>query len=120
MVEHKFDEAEHYFLCSAAVDYVALIEIVRRIVNDGQRSHPTSVEFIRSLEFIAYLFKKYGKHLRCLEGPDMHQRTEPLEELIYWLKDQYDAGKYTEIHYGIWFELDREVIPEEYIPEEHT
>ena len=46
----------------------------------------------------------------------MHQRTESLEELIRWLKGQFDTGKYTEIHYGIWFELDKTVIPPEYIP----
>jgi len=119
-MKHEFYKAEHYFLGSAAVDYVALIEIVCAIIDDGNRSRPTRKEFVRSLNFIVYLFKKYGKHLKCLEGPDMHQRTEPLEELADWLQDQFDAGKYTEIHYGIWFELDREVIPKEYIPKEEA
>ena len=117
-MKHEFTEDEHHFLCSAAVDYVALAEIVYAIIDNGQRSRPTEEEFIRALDFIAYLFEKYGEHLKCLEGPDMHQRIEPLEELIDWLKEQFDAGKYTEIHYGIWFELAMEVIPPEYIPDE--
>lgn len=119
-MKHEFSKDEHHFLCSAAVDYVALAEIVYAIIDDGQRSRPTEEEFIRALDFIVYLFEKYGEHLKCLEGPDMHQRIEPLEELIDWLKEQFDAGKYTEIHYGIWFALDTEVIPPAYIPDEGT
>ena len=120
MFVESFSKAEHEFLLDVGIDYVPLNDIVRSIIGMEKLRRPTEEEFVRALDFIAYLFKKYGEHLKCLEGPDMHQRIEPLEELIAWLKEQFDAGKYTEIHYGIWFELDEEVIPPEYIPDEDT
>ena len=116
-MKHEFTEDEHHFLCSAAVDYVALDEITNRKFNNPGPTPPKE-EFVRALDFIAYLFEKYGEHLKCSTGAGAHPIDKAPEELIDWLKEQFDAGKYTEIHYGIWFELAMEVIPPEYIPDE--
>ena len=119
MFEENFSRIEHEFLLDVGIDYVPLNDIVRSVMGMEKLSRPTASEFTHSLEFIAYLFKKYGKHLKCSTGAGAHPVNKSPGDLIAWLQEQYDAGKYTDIHYGIWFELDREVIPEKYIPEEY-
>ena len=118
-MKRKFAKEEEYFLLRAAEDYVALEVIANKSFNNPGPT-PPKAEFARALEFIAYLFKKYGKYLKCSTGAGAHPVNKSPEDLITWLQEQYDAGKYTDIHYGIWFELDKKVIPKEYIPEGYT
>jgi hypothetical protein len=113
-----FSKAEHEFLLDVGIDYVPLNDIVRSIIGMEKLRRPTEEEFVRALDFIAYLFEKYGEHLKCSTGAGAHPIDKAPKELIDWLKKQFDSGKYTEIHYGIWFSLDTEVIPPEYIPDE--
>lgn len=49
---------------------------------------------------------KYRTILKCLEGPEMQELNMSTLELIAWLKEMWYAGKYKEINYGVWFDLD--------------
>ena len=110
----NFLTMEDWFLASAAIDYVALDEIANRDLERKELA-PSKKEFEFALSFIKYLFNKYGNYLTYSTGPGDPINKTP-KELLAWLKSEYDAGKYEDIYYGVWFSLDKKVIPSKYIP----
>jgi len=75
---------------------------------------PTKENFNLMLSFIKYLFSKYGNNFHYTLGPG-ETIDKNFDEFVKWIKNMYDEGKYKEINYGIWFDLDEKVLPEEYI-----
>ncbi len=67
------------------------------------------------IEFISHLYNQYHNSFHYTLGPG-EPINKNFDDFIKWLKEIYDAGKYKEIDYGIWFDLDEKVIPKEYIP----
>jgi hypothetical protein len=101
-------------LYNVADDCESLSNIVY-IVSPGLRGTPPKKQFLRTLAFIEYLVEKYGKYLSYSIGSAYPIDKTPAE-LLAWLKQQWETGKYEAIDYGVWFELDESVIPLEYKP----
>jgi hypothetical protein len=119
---HKYYKSEEDdFLYSVAEDYECVANIVSIIAPDlrgtpYKRAMPSKKQFLRTLAFIAYLFKKYGKHLSYSIGAGGRPIDKTPAELLAWLKQQWETGKYKDIDYGVWFELEESVIPLHYMP----
>ena len=106
-IGNKFSKEEKRFLASVEIDYVPLIEMVDIIIGTN-KYHPTERDYLKALKFIKYLMNKYKERLKCLEGPEPHQLNMTAEELTNWLKEMWYAGKYKEIDFGVWFDLEEE------------
>jgi hypothetical protein len=103
--DNKFIKQEEEFLADVDVDYVSLHDMVR--IFAGFYRHPTEKDYLQALEFIWYLMEKYRSRLECSIGPgDPINKSH--EEVISWLKEMWYAGKYKEIDYGVWFDLELE------------
>jgi hypothetical protein len=112
---HKYYKSEEDdFLYSVAQEEESVGSIAH-IVSPELRGTPSKKQFLRTLAFIAYLFKKYGKHLSYSIGAECPIDQTPAE-LLAWLKQQWETGKYEDIYYGVWFELEESVIPLHYRP----
>ena len=81
------------------------------------KQEPNEREFTLALDFITFLFKKYGDFLICVTGPEMGKVKKSPEKLMDWLQQEYLKGNYNQIDYGVWFALDESLIPKAYIPE---
>ena len=104
---------EDWFLSSVAIDHVALDEITLEIMRKW-RYYPTARQFQKVLAFIIYLHRKYGKHLRYTIGTE-RPIDKNFYEFLAWLQDEYNEGRYKlNIDWGVWFDLDEEVIPKQY------
>jgi hypothetical protein len=89
--DNKFIKQEEEFLADVDVDYVSLHDMVR--IFAGFYRHPTEKDYLQALEFSI--------------GPgDPINKSH--EEVISWLKEMWYAGKYKEIDYGVWFDLELE------------
>jgi len=106
-IYNKFSKQEAVFLAKVDLDYVSLANIVY-IVMGTNRYYPTDEDYLKALEFIKYLMNKYKDRLKCLEGPEFQKINMTNEAFIGWLKEMWYAGKYKEIDYGVWFDLDEE------------
>ncbi len=104
---NKFSNQEKAFLGLVNEDYVALGEVAG-FFSITNYPRPTEKEYLEALEFIKYLMDKYKDKLKCLEGPEPHQIHMTAEEFTNWLKEMWYTGKYQEIYYGIWFDLEPE------------
>jgi hypothetical protein len=110
---HKYYKREEdVFLYNVSQGDESVDNIVH-IIAPGLRGTPSKKQFLRTLAFIAYLLEKYGKHLSYSIGAECPIDQTPAE-LLAWLKQQWETGKYDEIDYGVWFELEESVIPLEY------
>jgi hypothetical protein len=83
------------------IDYVPLHDIVREFTGFN-KARPSSSDFSRSLDFLEYLLMKY--RLKYYASPGEKQIDIPNDELIGWLRQQWNEGKYEAISYGLWFE----------------
>lgn len=102
---NKFSKQEKKFLDWVDIDYVSLANIVNMFAGVYI---PTERDYLKALEFIKYLMHKYEDRLKCLEGPEFQKVNMTNEALIEWLKEMWYAGKYKEIDYGVWFDLEEE------------
>jgi len=114
MKKEEFDKIEYWFLISVAIDYISLDEIVKKVSKIFE-IEPTKKNFSKAIIFIKYLFSKYGNYIHYTLGPG-EPINKNFDEFIIWLNEIYDAGRYKEIDYGVWFDLDKKVIPKKYIP----
>ena len=97
---------EEKFLLSVEIDYVSLSELMS-MSTGGYKTDLTKEEYLKGLGFLKVLINKYGDKLKCLKGPDLIE-FKKREDLIDWLKEKWYAGKYEDIDYGIWFDLETE------------
>jgi hypothetical protein len=106
----QFASAEQDFLNSLDPD--DCIPLSYLIGNFCNVNSPTEEGFLQTLEFIRYMSEKYGSVFKyCMwPGDEWIQKTP--EDFIDWLKKDWYAGKYEEMHHGVWFDLDP--LPEEY------
>ena len=106
-----FATKEKEFLAHVAVDYVALSNLVR-IVTNHVKVLPDESEFLLTLDFLTYLVRRHS--IKFLYGPDMAELSKTIDELNEWLKKKWNEGKYDEIDYALWFDMDEQDIPSEY------
>ena len=109
-MENFTDKAKE-FLSHVAVDYVSLGNLVQ-IFFDFQITHPNKSEFSSVLDFLLFLTRAYP--IKVLQGVNMLRVNEPTEKIITWLRTQFEEGKYDDINFSIWFDMDEQDIPSEY------
>jgi len=82
-MKKKFKKEEREFLQDVVLDYVPLIEIVDYIIKSFDRI-PSQQEFTLAIEFILFLFEKYGKFYVIFHG-GIYFHLSFLYEEFQWL-----------------------------------
>jgi hypothetical protein len=117
-MNNDFYEDEDNFLRSIVEDGdVTLMDIIHDFYNNGDFSRSLETSLDDAFAFIGYLAKQYSPHFHCTTEQGTCPIVKTPGKLVTWLKETYYGSKDREIAYGIWFELDREAIPPEYLEE---
>jgi ABC-type transporter MlaC component len=107
-MNEKFSKEEELFLDEVTDDYVSLSSMVRLLLDYRKIEPTTEEEYLKALDFLRYLLNKYQNKLKYYLGPGAKIIKKSPEELLVWLKEMWYAGKYGEIDYDIWFDLEKE------------
>ena len=108
----NFEKQEVFFLEEASIDMISIRDLVAIAINNN-KVKPTRNEFILALNFLEYLVRRYP--IKFLGGPEMVRIHKPITEFRKWLLKKWDAGRYSDINFGVWFYMDEQDIPPEYL-----
>ena len=111
MAVSDFKKQEGYFLEEVSIDVISIRDLVAIAINNN-KVNLTRNEFILALNFLDYLVQKYP--IKFLKGPEMVRIHKSTTEFKKWLLKKWDAGKYNDIDFGIWLDMDEQDIPSEY------